>query len=134
LVSYSTRDDGGAFRRRNTRRAVEALADTGRTVIKIDQPQGPAESGPQPKGHSMRIAVSALSLILLASMPALAGQTEGRIKSVDEEKLTITLDDGKSYKLPGEVDMAGIEPGAEIVINFDKVGEVNQITDMAVYE
>ena len=30
--------------------------------------------------------------------------------------------------------MAGIEPGAEIVINFDTVGEVNQITDMAVYE
>ncbi|RST79949.1 DUF1344 domain-containing protein [Aquibium carbonis] len=82
----------------------------------------------------MRIAASALSLLLLASMPAFAGQTEGRIKSVDEDKLTITLEDGKSYKLPGEVDLAGIEPGTEIVINFDTVGDVNQITDMAVYE
>ncbi len=82
----------------------------------------------------MRIAASAISLILLASMPAFAGQTEGRIKSVDEEKLTITLEDGKSYKLPGEVDLGGIEPGTEVVINFDTVGDVNQITDMAVYE
>lgn len=82
----------------------------------------------------MRNVVSALGLLLLATAPALAGQTEGRIKAVDEEKLTITLEDGKTYKLPGEVDLSGIEPGTEIVINFDKVGEVNQITDMAVYE
>jgi Cu/Ag efflux protein CusF len=82
----------------------------------------------------MRTMLPALALILFAAAPAFADQTEGRIKSVDEEKLTITLEDGKSFKLPGEVDLAGIEPGAEIVINFDKVGEVNQITDMVVYE
>jgi hypothetical protein len=102
--------------------------------LEFDDLYGPPENGPQPKGHSMRISASALSLILLASIPAFAGQTEGRIKSVDEEKLTITLEDGKSYKLPGEVDLGGIEPGTEIVINFDTVGDVNQITDMAVYE
>jgi Cu/Ag efflux protein CusF len=82
----------------------------------------------------MRNMLPALALILFAAAPAFADQAEGRIKSVDEEKLTITLENGKSYKLPGEVDMAGIEPGAEIVINFDKVGDVNQITDMVVYE
>ena len=82
----------------------------------------------------MRILLSALSAILLMSAAAFADQTEGTIKSVAEEKLTITLEDGQTYKLPGEVDLAGIEPGIDIVIAFDVINGVKQITDMAVYE
>lgn len=82
----------------------------------------------------MRILLSALSAILLMSASALADQAEGTIKSVDEEKLTITLENGETYKLPGEVDLSGIEPGIDIVIAFDVINGVKQITDMAVYE
>lgn len=82
----------------------------------------------------MRIAISALTALLLASAAAFADQAEGTIQSVDGEKLTITLENGETYKLPGEVDMTGIEPGIQIVIAFDDVEGVKQITDMAVIE
>ena len=82
----------------------------------------------------MRIAIPAVAAILLMSATAFADQAEGTIKSVDEEKLTITLENGETYKLPGEVDMAGIEPGIDIVIAFDTINGVKQITDMAVFE
>jgi len=82
----------------------------------------------------MRIALAALATLMVASAPALADQAEGKIKSVDPEKLTITLDNGKTYKLPSEVDLTGIEPGIEIVIAFEEVDGVRQITDMATYE
>jgi len=78
----------------------------------------------------MRIAVAALVLGLICT-PALAADAEGKITSVDPEAMTITLDDGSTYKLPPEVDMEAISDGAEVVIAYqvDDKGE-RQITDM----
>ena len=43
---------------------------------------------------------------------------------------TITLSDGKTYKLPGEFDVASLKPGMDIVISYDKVDGENLIADM----
>ena len=80
----------------------------------------------------MRIMIGAL--MALASAAAFAAEAEGEIRSIDTENLTITLDDGKSYKLPGEFDMSAIAEGMEILIAYDEVGGVNLITDMALSE
>jgi Cu/Ag efflux protein CusF len=48
--------------------------------------------------------------------------------------MTITLDDGKSYKLPGETDMDGIKEGMDIVLAYDKVDGQNLVTDMQTSE
>ena len=58
----------------------------------------------------------------------------GGLKKVDREKMTITLDDGKSYKLPGETDMDGIKEGMDIVLAYDKVDGENLVTDMQTSE
>ncbi|WP_011580072.1 MULTISPECIES: DUF1344 domain-containing protein [Chelativorans] len=82
----------------------------------------------------MRIAIAVLVLGLLGS-PALAADAEGKIASVDPKAMTITLDDGATYKLPPETDVEAISDGAEVVIAYqvDDNGE-RQITDMFLSE
>ncbi|WP_274425474.1 DUF1344 domain-containing protein [Chelativorans sp. YIM 93263] len=78
----------------------------------------------------MRAITAALSLALLAA-PALAEDAEGQITAVDEQDMTITLQDGSTYKLPPEMDVSGISDGMQVVLAYqiDDDGE-RQITDM----
>ena len=78
----------------------------------------------------MRILLGALAAILLVSGSAIAAQVEGLIKSIDREQLTITLDDGKSYKLPGEFDLDSLKEGMDVLLAYEDVAGVAQITDM----
>jgi hypothetical protein len=82
----------------------------------------------------MRIPAMVLSAALLFSPAVLAAEADGQIKAIDRDKLTITLDNGKTYKLPGEFDMEAIKEGMEVVIAFEKVSNENQITDMQIIE
>ncbi len=81
-----------------------------------------------------RVLSSAVAAILLLSASAFAGQTEGVIKKVDKEAMTLTLDDGKAYKLNAEMDVDSLQPGMDIVIAFDVANGENVITDMQVTE
>ncbi|MER8440305.1 DUF1344 domain-containing protein [Mesorhizobium sp. M1393] len=78
----------------------------------------------------MRIPIGAVAAMLLISTAAFAGQTEGLIKEVDKDTLTLTLDDGKSYKLKAEPDLDALKPGMDIVIAYDETNGENVITDM----
>ncbi|WP_432420037.1 DUF1344 domain-containing protein [Nitratireductor mangrovi] len=78
--------------------------------------------------------VPALAALLLIASPAAAANAEGTITAVDPETLTIVLDDGKTYKLPGEIDMSAIKEGIDIVIAYDVVNGTNLITDMEIFE
>ncbi|WP_378943919.1 DUF1344 domain-containing protein [Mesorhizobium sp. ANAO-SY3R2] len=78
----------------------------------------------------MRTLIGAVAAVLMISGAALAAEAEGKIKSVDKDKSVITLDNGKSYKLPGEFDVDNIKPGMDILIAYDVVGGENLITDM----
>ena len=78
----------------------------------------------------MRILTGAVFAILLSATAALAGQTEGHIKKIDKDKMTLTLDDGKSYKLNAEMDLDALKPGMDVVIAYDETEDGNVITDM----
>ena len=82
----------------------------------------------------MRTVIAALSLVFALSGAAFAAEAEGHIKSIDRDKLTITLEDGKSYKLPGEFDMEAIKEGMEILLAYEQVDGQNLITDMQLSE
>ncbi|MCC6204667.1 MAG: DUF1344 domain-containing protein, partial [Hyphomicrobiales bacterium] len=56
------------------------------------------------------------------------------IKSIDKDNSTITLDDGKKYKLPGEFDVDSLKEGMDILLAYDEVGGERLITDMNVSE
>ena len=78
----------------------------------------------------MRTLIGAVAATLLYSTAAFAGQTEGMIKKVDKDALTLTLDDGKSYKLNAETDLDSLKPGMDIVIAYDVTNGENVVTDM----
>ncbi len=75
-----------------------------------------------------------LAATVLFTAAAFAAEAEGTIRSVDRDKLTITLENGKSYKLPGEFDVEAIKEGMQVLLAYDKVGDQNMITDMELSE
>ncbi|MGH6859099.1 MAG: DUF1344 domain-containing protein [Phyllobacterium sp.] len=66
----------------------------------------------------------------LLPVGALADDAEGTITTIDEDNSTITLDDGKVYKLPGEFDLSVIEEGMKVTLMFDVVDKERFITDI----
>jgi Cu/Ag efflux protein CusF len=82
----------------------------------------------------MRTLIGAMTATLMLSGAAFAAEVEGHIKKIDVDHLTITLDNGKSYKLPGELDVSTLKEGMEIVLAYDEVGGENVITDMDLSE
>lgn len=82
----------------------------------------------------MRTLIAAIVATFALSGAALAAEAEGQIKKIDADAQTITLDNGKSYKLPGEFDVAALKEGMEILIAYDQVGGENLITDMELSE
>jgi hypothetical protein len=71
---------------------------------------------------------------MMISSAAYAAEAEGKIKVIDREKLTITLENGKSYKLPGEFDVDALQEGMDVLLAYDQVNGVNMITDMELPE
>ena len=81
-----------------------------------------------------RIFAGAAAALLMLSGMALAEQAEGTIKQVSKENMTLTLDNGKSYKLNAEMDGDALSSGMEVVIAYDVTAGENVITDMQVVE
>ena len=77
---------------------------------------------------------AALMFSTMFATGAFAAEAEGKIATVDRDNLTITLENGNSYKLPGEFDVDAIKEGMQVLIAYDKVGEQNMITDMELSE
>jgi Cu/Ag efflux protein CusF len=82
----------------------------------------------------MRSLIGALAAIVMISSAAYAAEAEGKIKAIDRDKLTITLENGKSYKLPGEFDVDVLKEGMDVLLAYDQIGGVNTITDMELPE
>ena len=85
----------------------------------------------------MRSLTGALAAVLMLSMTfsgALAAEAEGKVQAVDRDNLTITLENGKSYKLPGEFDVDAIQEGMVVLLAYDKIGDQNMVTDMQLPE
>lgn len=80
--------------------------------------------------------VSALLMMtaLAFSGAALAADDEGTVKRVDREAMTITLDNGNTYKLSGEFDVEALEEGADVVLAYDVVAGEKLVTDLVIYE
>ena len=79
----------------------------------------------------MRTLIGAVAaMLLISTAAAFAGQTEGLIKKIDKDTATLTLDDGKSYKLNAETDLDSLKPGMDVVIAYDETNGENIVTDM----
>lgn len=82
----------------------------------------------------MRIPAAVLVFCALA-LPVLAAEVDGKIRAVDPENQTITLDNGETYRLPPEMDISVLKPGMDLVLAYiNKEDKVKQITDMVLPE
>ena len=65
---------------------------------------------------------------------AMAADDEGTITSIDADALTITLDNGNTYKLSGEFDVEALTEGTEVVLAYDTIDGEKTVTDLVTYE
>lgn len=80
----------------------------------------------------MRILIAALlataSILSPLSSMAQSMDIEATIRSVDTKKLNLTLDDGKTYKVPEEFNFDGLAAGVKVVV-FYTVVDGNRVVD-----
>ena len=78
--------------------------------------------------NRLMIAASAAALFVASSLSALAAEVTGAITAVDPAAGTVTLDDGNTYLLPADFDIAALTAGAMVTITYEEVDGQMQIT------
>ena len=77
----------------------------------------------------MRIVFAVFfAVATLFSTISFADNAEGTITAINEEAETITLDDGETYKLPGEFDIGALAKGEKVILSYDIVDNDRFIT------
>ena len=63
-----------------------------------------------------------------------SADVEAVIEGVDEDKLTVTLDDGKKYQAPEEFNFDGLKKGVKVVVFYTETDGKRVINDLQVVE
>ncbi|MFN7027068.1 MAG: DUF1344 domain-containing protein [Pseudorhizobium sp.] len=86
----------------------------------------------------MRLLIAALlaTASILSPLSGFAQSTdvEATIDAVDVNSLTLTLDDGETYKLPEEFNFDGIEAGVKVVVFYTQVDGHRVVDDLEIVQ
>lgn len=63
-----------------------------------------------------------------------SADVEAVIEGVDEDKLTLTLDDGKKYQAPEEFNFDGLKKGVKVVVFYTETDGKRVINDLQIVE
>ena len=63
-----------------------------------------------------------------------SADVEAVIEGVDEDKLTLTLDDGKRYQAPEEFNFDGLKKGVKVVVFYTETDGKRVINDLQIVE
>ena len=77
-----------------------------------------------------KLAFLIAALVFALPHTAAADEAQGKVVSVDEETQTLKLDDGNTYKLPGEFDYSILTKDLKVVVVFDVEGSDKIVTDI----
>jgi Cu/Ag efflux protein CusF len=80
--------------------------------------------------NRLMIAAGAAAILAASSFAASAAEVSGAITSVDAATGTVTLDNGNTYVLPADFDVASLQAGAQVTITYDEVDGQLQITNV----
>jgi hypothetical protein len=90
------------------------------------------------KGTPMRYLIALLlglsGLLNPLSAFAESADVEAVIEGVDEDKLTLTLDDGKKYQAPEEFNFDGLKKGVKVVVFYTESDGKRVINDLQIVE
>lgn len=67
----------------------------------------------------MKQIIAAAATVIVLTAAAFAGQAEGKVESVDPASGTITLDNGASYVVSGDVTIDNLAPGDSVMVTFE---------------
>lgn len=86
----------------------------------------------------MRFIIAALlavaSFLSPVSAFAESADVEATITGVDTDKLSLSLDDGKSYQAPEEFNFEGLEAGVKVLVFYTEVDGKRVINDLEIVE
>ncbi|MBB4007033.1 DUF1344 domain-containing protein [Allorhizobium taibaishanense] len=83
-------------------------------------------------GFLIAMLMTAISLFAPINAFAQSDDVESTIKAVSTEKLTVTLDDGKTYSVPAEFNFDGLTPGVKVVVYYTVVDGKRVVDDLQV--
>ena len=90
------------------------------------------------KGTSMRfllaIFLGIAGLVTPYSAFAESADVEAVIEGVDEDHLTLVLDDGKKYQAPEEFNFDGLKKGVKVVVFYTETDGKRVINDLQIVE
>ena len=69
----------------------------------------------------MKAIPVALAAILMFGSAAYAANAEGTIAKLDKSTMTLTLSDGKSFKLSEEFNVEDYAEGMSVMISYDEI-------------
>lgn len=84
----------------------------------------------------MRLLIAMLMTVVSLFSPisafAQSDDVESTIKAISTEKLTVTLEDGKTYTVPAEFNFDGLTPGVKVVVYYTVVDGKRVVDDLQV--
>ncbi|MCJ8517546.1 Cu/Ag efflux protein CusF [Pseudorhizobium tarimense] len=84
----------------------------------------------------MRLLIAALlataSLLSPLSGFAQSADVEATIDDIDVNSLTLTLDDGQTYKVPDEFNFEGLEAGVKVLVFYTEVDGHRVVDDLEI--
>lgn len=80
--------------------------------------------------NRLMIAAGAAALLAASSLSAFAAEVTGSITAVDPAAGTVTLDDGNTYVLPANFDLASLQAGAMVKIIYEEADGKLTITSV----
>lgn len=75
-----------------------------------------------------------LGLLMPVASYAQSADVEAKISRIDTDKLTIALDDGKTYTVPSEFNFEGLKAGQKVVVFYTMVDGRRIVDDLQVSE
>lgn len=90
------------------------------------------------KGKTMRlllaILLGAASFVTPFNSFAESADVEAVIEGVDEDHLSLVLDDGKKYQAPEEFNFDGLKKGVKVIVFYTETDGKRVINDLQVVE
>jgi hypothetical protein len=70
--------------------------------------------------RKLMIAAGTAAMLAASTISAYAAEATGTIQAIDPAAGTVTLADGKVFKLPAEFDAAMLQVGADVTITYEE--------------
>ncbi|MBL0370815.1 DUF1344 domain-containing protein [Rhizobium sp. KVB221] len=80
------------------------------------------------------ILLGAASFLLPVNSFAESADVEAVIEGVDEDHLTLVLNDGKKYQAPEEFNFDGLKKGVKVVVFYTETDGKRVINDLQIVE